>query len=94
MPLRPTQLDELRWFFEARRSSDARRDERFERARRAFGAPRFRALYRVWIEQGDGALDAVVSATLANAIARQTGRFEASVLSHKYLHLAPLVGTA
>ena len=39
-------------------------------------------------------LDAVVSATLANAIARQTGRFEASVLPHKYLHLAPLVGTA
>ena len=32
--------------------------------------------------------------TLANAIARQTGQFEASVLSHKYLHLAPLVGTA
>jgi len=93
-PLRPTQLDELRWFFEARRSSEARRDERFERARRAFGAPRFRALYRAWIEDGDRALDAVVSGTLATAIARQTGRFESCVLAHRYLHLAPMVGTA
>jgi hypothetical protein len=93
-PLRPAQLDELRWFFEARRGSDPRRDERFERARRAFGAPRFRALYRVWLERGDGALDAVVSPTLGSAIARQTGQFETCVLAHRYLHLAPLVGTA
>jgi hypothetical protein len=94
-PLRPTQLQELRWFFEARRSgSDKREDERFDRAMRAFGTPRFRVLYRAWIERGDCVLDAVVSPTLATAIARQNGKFETRVLTHRYLHLAPLAGTA
>jgi len=51
-------------------------------------------LYRAWIEQGDRVLDAVVSPTLATAIARQTGKFEGRVLAHRYLHLAPLAGTA
>ena len=94
-PLRPTQLNELRWFFEARRDGpEPRGNERYDRARRAFGTPRFRVLYRAWIEQGDRILDAVVSPVLATAIARQTGHFEARVLSHRYLHLAPLAGTA
>jgi hypothetical protein len=93
-PLRPTQMEELRWFFESRRGSETCRDERFERARRAFGAPRFRVLYRAWMEYGDGILNAVVSPVLATAIARRTGQFEARVLAHRYLHLAPLAGTA
>src|SRR6185369_6814911 len=72
-PLRPTQLQELRWFFETRRSGLSKQDsERFDRATRAFGTPRFRILYRAWIERGDRVLDAVVSPTLATAIARQT----------------------
>ena len=94
-PLRPTQLQELRSFFEARRSGSGKRpDEHFDRAKRAFATPRFRVLYRAWIEQGDRVLDAVVSPTLATAIARQTGKFEGRVLAHRYLHLAPLAGTA
>lgn len=94
-PLRPTQLQELRWFFEVRRSGSSKQEvERFERARRAFGSPRFRVLYRAWTEQGDRVLDAVVSPTLATAIARQAGKFEARTLAHRYLHLAPLAGTA
>jgi hypothetical protein len=93
--LRPTQLQELRWFFETRRSGlDNREGERFDRAKRAFGTPRFRILFRAWIEHGDGVLDAVVSPTLPTAIARQAGRFEARTLGHRYLHLAPLAGTA
>jgi hypothetical protein len=94
-PLRPTQLDELRWLFEARRDGTAvRRDERLERAMRAFGAPRFRVMYRAWIEQGDRVMDAAVSPVLATAIGRNTGRFEAVTLAHRYLHLASLAGTA
>ena len=94
-PLRPTQLQELRWFFETRRSGSSKREgERFERAKRAFGTPRFRVLYRAWTEQGDRVLDAVVSPTLATAIARRTGKFEAQTLAHRYLHLDPLAGTA
>lgn len=94
-PLRPTQLQELRWFFEARRSGPGKpEDERYDRAKRAFGTPRFQVLYRAWTEHGDRVLDAVVSPTLASAIARENGKFEARVLAHRYLHLAPLAGTA
>jgi len=93
-PVRPAQMEDLRWFFEARRRQETRSDERFARARRAFGSPRFRAVYRSWIEQGDRVLDASVSPTLAGAISRGTGQFETRALTHRYLHLAPLVGTA
>ena len=94
-PLRPTQLEELRWFFEVRRDDKrARHDDRFERASRAFGGPRFRVLHRAWREQGDQVLDAAMSPVLATAIARQTGRFEGAVLAHRYVYLAPLAGTA
>ena len=81
-PLRPTQLQELRWFFEARRSGSQQTRRRTSSiARNARSAtPRFRVLYRAWIEQGDRVLDAVVSPTLATAIARQTGKFEAREL--------------
>src|SRR3954466_9882095 len=93
-PVRPMQMEELRWFFETRRQRGARPDDRFIRAKRAFGSPRFRALYRSWIEQGDRVLDAAVSSVLATAIARGTGQLEARALAHRYLHLAPLAGTA
>ena len=93
-PVRPAQMDELRWFFETRRTHEAGSDDRFSRARRVFGSPRFRAVYRSWIEQGDRVLDATLSPVLSTAIARGTGRFETHVLKHRYLHLAPLVGTA
>src|SRR5207237_485810 len=44
-PLRPVILDELRWYFQARRVPENGADERFHHASRAFSAPRFRALY-------------------------------------------------
>ena len=58
------------------------------------GAPRFRALYRAWLERGDPVLEATLSPVLRDAIERRTGRIEHHVLPHAYLHLAPLVGTA
>lgn len=93
-PLRPTHLQELRWYFQARRVGSPSKDERYERASRAFRTPRFRVLYRAWVDHGDGVLDATASPVLANAIARQTGQFDCRVLAHRYLHLSPLVGTA
>jgi hypothetical protein len=61
---------------------------------RAFGAPRFQALYRAWLERGEPVLDATLSSTLADAVTRQTGQLECHVLPHLYVHLFPLVGTA
>ena len=92
-PLRPVVLDELRWFFHARRGSVSR-DMRLDHASRAFAAPRFRVLYRVWLENGDPVLDATVSPVLADAVRRGTGGLECHVLPHRYQHLFPLVGTA
>jgi hypothetical protein len=93
-PLYPTVRDELQWYFAARREGPPAGNGRYQGATRAFGAPRFRALYRAWLDRGDAVVDATVSPVLADAIARRTGQLECHVLPHRYLHLAPLVGTA
>ena len=94
MPLRPMNLDDLRWYFHARRTRTPGSDERFDQAARACSALRFQTLYRAWIERGDPVLEATLSPVLRAAIERRTGRIEHDVLPHHYLHLAPLVGTA
>ena len=74
-PLRPSVVDELRWFFaEQRRLATADDDlrsedpDRFARLRRGFSAPRYRRLYRAWTADGDRALGALCSPVLADAI--------------------------
>ena len=62
-PLKTDILDELRWYFEQARAHPAPSrcrdlDERFYRARDAFSEPRFKALYRVWKQDGDAAFAA------------------------------------
>jgi len=91
--LRPDLLDELRWFFLSRAAVPVC-DTRYQRAVRAFGAPKFRVLYRAWLERGERVLDATLSPVLAEAIDSRRGQLECHVLPHRYLHLLPLVGTA
>jgi hypothetical protein len=93
-PLEPAVLDDLRWYFHARRTAAGDCDERFDQAARAFGAPRFQALYRAWLERGEPVLDATLSPVLASAVEWGTGQLECHVLPHGYLRLLPLVGTA
>jgi hypothetical protein len=93
-PLRPAVLDELRWYFRARTKPPDPAAERFDQAARAFSAPRFRVLYRQWLERGEPVLDATLSPVLADALGRGTGKLECHVLPHRYLHLLDLVGTA
>lgn len=93
-PLRPTTVDELRWYFSARRRHQADTEERFDQAVHAFAPPRFQALYRAWLDRGDSVLEATQSSTLADALARGAGRLETYVLPYQYTHLLPLVGTA
>jgi hypothetical protein len=93
-PLSPAVVHDVRRYFQARRRRSAGHDEGFDEARFAFGAPRFRALYRAFLERGDAVLDAALSPTLADAIARRTGQLECQMLPHHYGHLATLVGTA
>ncbi|MGE3341856.1 MAG: hypothetical protein AB7L71_00355 [Vicinamibacterales bacterium] len=96
--LAPATVDELRWYFRARRTINepaANIDrERYRRARRAFGGARYRVLYRHWLAQGDALINALDSPVLPEALARGSGRIESSVVERRYAHLTPLVGTA
>lgn len=95
-PLRTETLDELRWYFEQARSHPAPSrskdlDERFYKTREAFSAPRFKALYKVWRQDGEAALAEVGSHTISDAVKAGAGRVETLELGHRYGHLSPLV---
>jgi hypothetical protein len=59
-----------------------------------FRAPRFRALYRFWLQDSSTAIWAAQSHILRDALTRQEGRVEFVRLAHQYFHLASLVGVA
>ena len=98
-PVKTEMLDELRWYFEQARAHPApsrcpELDERFYRARDAFSAPRFKALYRVWKQDGEAAFAASKSHVLDEAVTAGAGRVETVELGHRYGHLSPLVAVA
>lgn len=98
-PLRPAVVDELRWYFEQVKAASAieRRsmpDARFERAHRAFAAPRFGLLYRAWLHDGEFALQGAASRTIGDALASGDGRLDCLVLKPSYCHLSNLAGTS
>lgn len=96
-PLRLAAAEELEWFFAARAAASTRAPEeqdRFERAGRAFDAPRYWLLYRRWRSEGRAALDAISSSALSDAISRGVGEVECHVLPYPYFHFHSLVGTA
>jgi hypothetical protein len=98
MPLTPRDVDELDWFFRGRRgelvcpSSDPRLD--LATAANKFGAERFEALYRMWVQRGIQALWAMQSATLRDQLQRGWGRVEFAELPQQYLQLTPFIGDA
>jgi hypothetical protein len=98
-PLKAEMLDELRWYFEQTRAHPAPSrcadlDERFYKARDAFSAPRFKALYRVWKQDGEAAFATCSSHGLDDAVTAAAGRVETLELGHRYGHLSPLVAVA
>jgi hypothetical protein len=97
-PLRLDDVGELRWYFrqqEVIERGGAPDDfRRFRRACRAFRAPRFHVLYRLWKKNGDQPVDATVSPVLQDKIARRRGHVTRQELPHVYAHLSPLVGSA
>jgi hypothetical protein len=93
-PLRAEVTDELRWYFEQVRTHNAPSryddlDERFYYARDAFSASRFKALYRIWKQDGDRVLAELGSAALNDAVTAAAGRVETLELGHRYGHLTP-----
>jgi hypothetical protein len=98
-PLRSDVVDELRWYFEQVRSHPTPSrsddlDERFYEAREAFSAPRFRALYQAWKQDGEPVLASAGSRAISDVVIVGAGRVEALELGHRYGHLAPLVAVA
>jgi len=98
-PLPAEVVDQLRHYFEQARTHRAPSrcddlDERFYDARDAFSAPRFKALYKVWKQDGDAALAEVGSHVISNAVDAGAGQVEPLELGHRYGHLSPLVNVA
>lgn len=93
-PLAAPVAEEFRWFCRLNGRAAATDQTRAQRARRAFGSPRFRALQRAWLLDGDRVIELAMSTALADAIARGQGRLECHELSRQYLHLSPLVGSS
>lgn len=96
LPLTPDQVEELDWYFRARRGEVVcpSRDRELDlaTAARKFGAARFEALYRQWLQRAVQALWAMQGPTLREALQRGWGRVEFAELPHQYLQLTPLVG--
>jgi hypothetical protein len=96
--LAPDTVEELRWYFHQRHAvanlTNIADEPRYRRARRTFGAPRYRVLYRHWQIAGEPLINALLSPVLPDAIARGTGQVETHVLTRPYHYLSPLVGTA
>ena len=99
-PLKTETLDELRWYFEQARahptpSRSDDLDERFYRARDAFSAPRFKALYQAWKQDGERrSCRRRFPARSAMLWTAGAGRVETLELGHRYGHLSPLVAVA
>jgi hypothetical protein len=98
MPLQPRDVRELDWYFRARRGElvcpSADPDLNVATAARKYGAARFEALYRVWLQRGEQALWAMQLPLLRDNIQRGWGRVEFAQLPHQYLQLTPLIGTS
>jgi hypothetical protein len=96
--LEPANVQLLEWLFPERKRlaepGAEPADERYLRTSKNFGAPRFRALYRQWLEDPGNTLWMAGSTTLADALDREHGRVECVELSRQYLHLSPLVDVA
>jgi len=96
-PLNPSEADELTWLFEQRRratNADLGSDRRVVDAAKRFSAPRFRVLYRLWLQYGDTVLRNTYSTLVADKFERGEATLEFVVLARQYLHLSPLVGVA
>jgi hypothetical protein len=91
-PLNGRAADELRWFFRLGDRRVRADEDRLRRAKRAFGAPRFKALRSTWLLAGDRAIDVTTSSSLAESIVRGDGRLECQELSRQSLHSRPWLG--
>jgi hypothetical protein len=93
-PLTPSVAEELKWFFvhshSAGQASGEGDDARLRAARKQFRAPRFTALRRRWLEEGDRVIWLATSPVSGDALTRQRASVECVELPHDYDHLSSL----
>jgi hypothetical protein len=91
--LEPANVEVLERLFPERKrlaeTASARGDDHYLTTSKGFGAPRFRALYRQWLEDPANTLWMAGSTVLSDAVEREHGRVECIELSRQYLHLSP-----
>ena len=97
-PLRPTDGEELLWFFRQRREATGRPafvpDRRYLEAAKQFSAPRFAVLEKVWRLHGDDVIWNTYSKGIEDQFDIGRAAVECTVIQRQYLHLAHLVGVA
>ena len=97
-PLHPSVVETLEWLFPERKRlaepGAGPADARYLDASSAYRTPRYRALYRQWLDEPRNTLWMAGSPIVADAIDRGHGRVECVELSRQYLHLSPLVDVA
>ena len=97
-PLRTSEVEELRWLFQQRRSATSEGPAvdppRLAATSRAFRGPRFQALYRRWLDAGDSALWLAQSTAFRDALERGEARIESLELPYSYMNLSRMIGTA
>jgi hypothetical protein len=97
-PLEPSNVETLEWLFPERKRlaepGAGPADERYLRVSTAYRSPRFRALYRQWLDDPTNTLWLAGSRIIADNIDRGHGLVECVELSRQYLHLSPLVDVA
>ncbi len=96
--LEPSNVQVLEWLFPERKRlaepGAGAAGEHYLTTSKNFNAPRFRALYRQWLEDPTNTRWMAGSNILADALERDQGRVECVDLSRQYLHLSPLVDVA
>jgi hypothetical protein len=93
MSLEPAVVEEFRWYVHARQTGLGLAQERFDQAVRAFGAPRFQAVYGPARARRDGGRRLIVAHTQGH-FEWGAGPWEYQVLPHASVQLLLLVGTA
>ena len=97
-PLHPSVVETLEWVFTERKRlaepGAGLPSDRYVKASSAFRMPRYRALYRQWLDDPKNTLWMAGSPIVADAIDRGHGEVECVELSRQYLHLSPLVDVA
>jgi hypothetical protein len=95
-PLHTATISEVKWYFQHRRIA-VRQEmhpttrQTLDVAAKAFGAPRFVAMYQRWLRHGNAVFEGPSSPAIAQALSKGRGRVESVVLPHAYRHLFPLV---